>query len=374
MKIRSHLLFVVLLVFTIMFAGCGGGGGGGSGSDRGGSGGSATITGSVGGTKVVAYDENDNEVDSDIAAGSPKTFALTIPLGGNYRFYLIENEGTANERVYSLYQGSTNIFTISSAVTIDLGFVNTSTGVAVPTNNPLNASGVSSGGENTSVPSSLSGSVFLTSDLQGTWNIHLLTSGDSPQWTGWGYGPASIDGSGNVTWTSITRSDGDSSLPSPTTLSITSGGIVSGSGVMSQDKNMIVFTMDDGGGGYNLMIYQKSGGTFAMSDLQGTRNYIGLISGDSPNQKPGWYRGSFTIDSNGTVTHASTVTDSLGNSNYTPTFGTMNISSSGVFTTSGVASYRGVMNINKDMIITTATMAPGNANDVNGYNLQILLK
>ena len=38
-------------------------------------------------------------------------------------------------------RGTTNVFNIASAVTIDLGFVDTSTGKAVPTNNPLNISG-----------------------------------------------------------------------------------------------------------------------------------------------------------------------------------------------------------------------------------------
>ena len=44
------------------------------------------------------------------------------------------------------------MFNIASAVTIDLGFVDTSTGKAVPTNNPLNISGVTSGGEKYNFP------------------------------------------------------------------------------------------------------------------------------------------------------------------------------------------------------------------------------
>jgi hypothetical protein len=61
----------------------------------------------------------------------------------------------------------------------------------------------------------------------------------------------------------MTRSNGDSSLPSPGTFSISSGGTVSLAGIasfhatMSQDKNLFVGTMDDGGGGYNLFIFQK---------------------------------------------------------------------------------------------------------------------
>jgi len=97
----------------------------------------------VAGTVIVAVDDNDNEVARVTATGSPKTFTLNVTPGGNYRLYFIENEGTANERVFSLYQGTTNVYTVSSAVTINLGFVDTSTGVAVPPNNPVKISGVS---------------------------------------------------------------------------------------------------------------------------------------------------------------------------------------------------------------------------------------
>lgn len=123
----------------------------------------ATITGTVSGTVVVAIDKNDNEVDRNTATGNPKTFTLSLPPRGDYRFYFIENEGTSSERVFPLYQGATNLFTISSAAAVDLGFVDTSTGVAVPANNPLDVSGVSSGGKNIAAPPEIS--------LLNTWNI-----------------------------------------------------------------------------------------------------------------------------------------------------------------------------------------------------------
>lgn len=152
-------MFLALTVFALLTA-CGGGGGGGSdgGSNPPSSGsGNATITGTVSGTTVKAFDLSGNEVASNTATGNPKTFSLNVPAGGSYKFYLIENEGTSSERVYALYQGTTNVFNIASAVTIDLGviFVNTSTGVAVPENNLLNATGVTSGGVNTTIPPGL---------------------------------------------------------------------------------------------------------------------------------------------------------------------------------------------------------------------------
>jgi hypothetical protein len=146
-KLLALLLFLSIFPFVLS---CGGGGGGGDSSE----GTNATIIGTVSGTVIVAIDENNNEVARVTAtgAGSPKSFTLTVPVGGKYRLYLIENEGTADVEVFFIYQDTTNVFNISSAVTIDLGFVDTSSGVAVPANNPLDVSGVTSGGQDTSLP------------------------------------------------------------------------------------------------------------------------------------------------------------------------------------------------------------------------------
>ena len=57
---------------------------------------------------------------------------------------------------------------------------------------------------------------------------------------------------------------------------------------------------------------------FIASDLQGTWNHLGLISGDAPSQTPGWYWGTLSVDSNCNVSFTSPIFDSLGNSTYTP--------------------------------------------------------
>lgn len=153
MKKRLSVIGIMFLsvLLTVYLIGCGGGSGGGnaSGSNN------ATITGTVSGTIVIAFDQNNTEVARNTASGNPKTFTLSVPVGGTYKFYLIENEGTTNERGYALYQGSTNLFNISSAVTINLGYVDTSSVVAIPANNPLSVAGVTSGGEDTTISPSL---------------------------------------------------------------------------------------------------------------------------------------------------------------------------------------------------------------------------
>ena len=332
----------------------------------------ATLTGTVSGTTIVAYNATTGvQVASTTATGSPRNFTLNLPLGVSYKFYFIENKGE-NQRVYPLYQGTTNVFTISSssAVTIDLGYVNTTSGKAVPTNNPLSVSGVTSGGENTTTPADLTSSSFSIADLVGTWNIQGITSGDSPQWLGWAHGVSSIDSSGNATWLSITRSNGDSTLPAAATLSISSSGIVSSTyspsfhGVMSQDKDTIIATMNDGGGGYGLITYQKSVGVFTSADLVGTWNIHMITSGDSP-QWLGWVHSVSSIDSSGNAT-TSSITRSDGNSTL-PGTQTISISSSGIVSCAGAPSFHGVMSQDKNTIIVTM-------NDGGGYNLIIYQK
>jgi hypothetical protein len=143
---------------------------------------------------------------------------------------------------------------------------------------------------------------------------------------------------------------------------------------MHADKNLMVMTMTDPMGSYTFAMLMKRGGvSFAEADLAGTWNYVGLISGDAPAQKPGWYWGAFTLDEDGDVISAAPVIDSLGNSDWIPSGGGLDISPTGVVTYPGDL-IRGVMNSEKDMIVGVGTMCPGRETAVCGYNLIILMK
>lgn len=371
-KKAFSFMFLALMV-SVLLAACGGGSGGSGGSNPPSSGGgNATITGTVSGTTVKAFNLSGNEVASNTATGNPKTFSLNVPAGGSYKFYLIENEGTANERVYALYQGTTNVFNIGSAVTIGIGFVDTSTGKAVPTNNPLNASGVTSGGEDTTIPLPLAGSAFSLADLQGTWNFHAIQTGDSPQWTGWMYGQFTIDSNGNYTAT-YQKSDNTSGSLNPATLAITSAGVITDPTntslhwVMNINKDLIVGTLSDlsPAGGYLLIVMQKAGGTFSQSDLTGTWNFHSLLSGDSP-QWIGWVYGTASINNSGIYTESS-VTKSNGGTGTNPPL-TFAITADGVITINEFSTFHGVMSQDKNMIVGTYTDGDG------GYGLIIFQK
>ncbi len=212
---------------------------------------------------------------------------------------------------------------------------------------------------------------FTTSDLQGTWNFHGVVSGDAPQWMGWFYGQGTADASGNFTFQSIQRSNGDTTLPLNTTLVINSDGIVTDAsttsfhGAMNIGKDLIAVTMTDDGGGYTLMIMQKAGGSFASSDLQGTWNFHAVDSGDAP-QWLGWFHGQVSSDASGNLTFLSYL-DSDGDTAL-PTAGPLAITSNGIVTEIGSPSFHGAMNIGKDLIAVTMT------DDGGGYTLMIMQK
>jgi precorrin-6B methylase 1 len=195
------------------------------------------------------------------------------------------------------------------------------------------------------------GTTFSSSDLDGTWYMHALWSGNS---NGWAYGSANIsNGNANLT---ITRSDGSNSTISLTPI-INSNGVVTIQGdptfhgVMSTDKDTIVAVMSENNNTtFDIMVFQKSGGTtFSSSDLDGTWYMHALWSGNSN----GWAYGSANI-SNGNANL--TITRSDG-SNSTISL-TPIINSNGVVTIQGDPTFHGVMSTDKDTIV--AVMSENN--------------
>jgi hypothetical protein len=115
-------------------------------------------------------------------------------------------------------------------------------------------------------------------------------------------------------------------------------------------------------------------GAFDTNDLAGTWWLHGLISGDSPDQHPGWYWMSLEFDAGGNGSATSVVHDSLGNAHYSPVLERFPLDRFGAVTSVRIDSLKGAMNIGKDLMVATATMAPGAYEDVRGYNLQIFVR
>ncbi len=159
---------MVTMACLFLIAACGGGGGGTTTTTGSGGGGTttetATISGSVSGTTIVAVNDSGDIVASDDTAGKTPDangdypFTLTgVPVGQNIRVYLITQGG-----IYPMYfdsNGYTNVFSLASSTTINLGFVDTDTtgqeGKAIPQNNPTDYPEVSGGAENPDIPATI---------------------------------------------------------------------------------------------------------------------------------------------------------------------------------------------------------------------------
>jgi glucose/arabinose dehydrogenase len=95
-----------------------------------------TVSGTVGGTRIVAMNDNDQIVVEDDTAGRPPSapgrfpFTLeSLPVGSNLRLFFISNGS-----LFPFYLGGTNVFIFNSAGPVNLGFVtmNAGTGHSTP--------------------------------------------------------------------------------------------------------------------------------------------------------------------------------------------------------------------------------------------------
>ena len=175
----------------------------------------------------------------------------------------------------------------------------------------------------------------------------------------WGYGTAVI----NERQRHVTCVAGSNGCSTPWstafTIDTTSGvvsqtGYPSFSGVMSQDKSMMVATMDDDGGGYNLIILQKAGGTFAQSDLTGTWNFHQLWSGDPPGNNNGWGYLTAVIDGSGSTSlYCGADSDNSCNPYGAPLSRTLTITTSGVVSQTGDPNFNLMMSQDKSILVGT---------------------
>lgn len=347
-----------MLVFGAVLAACGGGGG--SSSVSGGTAGIATIQGSVPGSVFVAVDNDTNlEMKRATATGTPKTFSMTLPTGRTYRFYVMENEGTGNARVYPMYIGANNVFGLDNSAggqVISLGMVSPDmgTGKATPA---ATASALMMGqGAAAMVPPSLAGSAFSMDNVAGTsWGYNtIMTSGTM----GWEHGTLSFDNNGMGSMTGIVRNG--ASLPArndiPYSMSLSgmlhNPGDNSFQGVMSRDMSVMAATFTDNAGGPAMMIAQKRGGTFATdgSDLTGTWRFQRMTAGVD-NTTSGWAFGTVDfVSGTGTITSMTTNAGIGGGGSFS-----FSMDGTGILTDTGDASFHGVMSADKSMIVATGT-------------------
>jgi len=356
MSKRGFIGTLFVIVISVSIAACGGGGGS---STISGAIGSATIQGSVPGTVFMAVNNDTNlEVGRVTATGTPKTFSMVLPTGTNYRFYVMENEGNADSRIYPMYMGSANVFELdnnANGQVISLGMVgpDLKTGRATPANTPPLMMGR---GSNTIVPATLAGTAFSMDDMKGTtWGYNtMMTSGTM----GWEHGTLSFDGSGLGHMSNIVR-NGSSVFPKdniPYTMSM-SGMLMDPDDntfqcVVSGNMSVMVGTFTDDAGGPAMLIVQKRGGTYHTdgSDMTGIWRFQRITAGND-NLSSGWAYGTMTFVSGAaTITSMTTNAGVGGGGNIS-----FSMDASGIMTRAGDTSFYGVMSIDKTMIVATDT-------------------
>jgi len=355
--IRLYFGLIFGVLGTLALAGCGGGSSTVPGA-------TTTIQGSVPGTVFVAVDNNTNlEAGRVTATGTPKTFLMVVPTGMQYRFYVMENEGTGNSRVYPMFMGTNNVFELDNTAngqTIALGVINPDmvTGKAIPANNPALMIGR---GVDPTIPSSMAGTAFSMDNVKGTtWGYNtMMTSGTM----GWEHGTLTVDGNGLGTMIGIVRNG--TLLPDrgPVPFTMSLSGMLLNPGdttfqcVVSRDISVMVATSTDNTtGGPAMMIAQKRGGVYQAGglDMNGTWRFQRLTAG-SDNTSSGWAYGTMEIipGSPGSATIL-TMTKNAGVSEAGTTF-PISMDANGIMSKALDASFYGVMSFDKSMIVATDT-------------------
>ncbi len=359
MSMRGFVGALFVIVIVVSLAACGGGGGtAGDGGGIGTTTGFATIQGSVPGTVFVAVNNDTNlEVGRVTATGTPKSFSMDVPTGATYRFYVMENEGTGNSRVYPMYMGTNNVFALDNTADgqmISFGMINPDmgTGRATPSTTPSLMMGR---GANGSVPPSLAGMAFSMDDVMGTtWGYNtMMTSGTM----GWEHGTLSFDNNGGH-MTGIVRNG--TPLPDrnniPYTMSLSGMLLNPGDStfqcVVSRDRSVMVATFTDGTGGPAMMIGQRRGATFQTngSDMDGMWRFQRFTAG-SDNTTSGWGYGTMGINAGfAGITPMTTNNGSGTTGNFT-----FSMDADGIMTRIGDPLFHGVMSMDKSMIVATDT-------------------
>lgn len=359
------LLFAMLCV--VFMSACGGGGGGTTATSTpttpGAGSGDVTLTGKVAGTDIVAVDNSTGAVaarQTATVSGADKVFSIKVQSGKSYRFFLVENVGTATERIYPFYIGANNLFAISAGGTYDLGFVSTADGNATSANNPAFTGSVAS----TTIPTGIltnDASAFKTADLQGTWSFFQYISGANPYWARMTY---TVDANGNATSSNGINSSGGTGQTGTRQLTISSSGVVASAGdtaatatrmYMTSSKQLIV---GSGGatGEESLYIGIKAGSGFAQNDLTGTWRLHTFVGASNWRD---WERQDVAI-SNGLLSITNTTSGSgpgVSNVSSLP----ISISSGGIISlpSGGPNGYYSVMTSDKNIMVATWTNNDG---------------
>jgi len=197
-----------------------------------------------------------------VLGGTPTGFGSSWGHG----IYSIDNtgKGVVTTQTWSdnTPQLDNTTFTLSIAGVMGSGVDNTQHGfMSIDKNTVVATFTNDAGGSSFWILQRRVGTTFLPADLTGTWGCHLL--GLTPTQSAWGYGEYSIDntGKGVVVITPPQASSDFTLVFFPTTFALSNAGEMStigdDHGFMSVDKNTMVATFTNFGGGSSFWLLQK---------------------------------------------------------------------------------------------------------------------
>lgn len=200
---------------------------------------------------------------------------------------------------------------------------------------------------------------YNQSDLYGTWIRHsLVTSSNNTGY--WIHGSESINAATTTLNVTLANGSWDTTYATPSIL-VSSSGVITATydaaahSFLNVNKNLIVGTTKRGQS-YTLIVDQKTvpGTIYSASDLQGIWLSHYLVTGGG--LWSGWIHSKSTIDNNGNCT-VSEVVKSDGNTNTSSA--AFSISSSGVISVNGLATYNGFLSPDKQLMLTNLTDGGG---------------
>ena len=220
--------------------------------------------------------------------------------------------------------------------------------------------------ERSATPTAPAGA-FSQADLTGTWKVNMLSTSSDNTDNGWTRATGTVDGSGNVTVSSVENSDGSVTGPPPGTLqwTIDGSGVVSESGVsggdnvhmtMTSNKNFIAGT-DGGFGRHVLRVIQKvvPGTVYSNADLANKSFAIHQLMVGSNNQ---WGRQDGTTDAGGMISLANDWSPN-GDSGPQANAGTFSVDGSGTVTIDTLPGFKAFLSADKKTIVGVNTETDG---------------
>jgi hypothetical protein len=192
----------------------------------------------------------------------------------------------------------------------------------------------------------------LADVASSVWVYHQLTVGPAPKWE---HGTATTGANGSLSLTDRVTSTGPAvDLPSFTTYSVTSDGVVSSSneptlvGMLSSDKSLLVTTTILGGGSFGFNVILRKGATYTQADAAGDWGWNNLGASTTSGN---WSRGTLTVSPTGTLYFTSFL-NSSGSNVLPASFGVV-LAPDGVMTKATDPSYNGFLSPSKDFLVRT---------------------